>query len=84
MWGVGGLQVYGIGSRRLVYSEVVEGQSNYKKSYLWWFRILACGDSTGSDRIEKDQVGVTPGLVWGKGEEGWCDLLCVCVCVKHL
>ena len=64
--------------------EVVEAQSNYKKSYLWWFRILACGDSTGSDRIEKDQVGVTPELVWGKGRKDsviYCVCVCMCVCV---
>ena len=67
MWGMDGVQVYGICSRRLVYSEIVETKSNYKKSYLWWFSILACGDSTGSDRIEKDRVGVPPGLVWRKG-----------------
>ena len=33
--GEGGLQVYGIYSRRMVYREVVEVRSNYKKSYLW-------------------------------------------------
>ena len=26
---------------------------------------LTCGDSTGRNRIEKDWVGVPPGLVWG-------------------
>ena len=34
-WGVSGLQVYGICSRKVVYSEEVEAQSNYKKSFLW-------------------------------------------------
>ena len=33
--GMGEIKVYGIGSRRLVYKEVVEVQSNYKKSYFW-------------------------------------------------
>ena len=33
--GWGGLQVYGIFSRRLVYSEAVDAQSNYNKPYLW-------------------------------------------------
>ena len=53
MWGVGGLQVHGIRSRRLVYKEVVEALSNYKKSNFWWFGNLAFGDSTGSNLIEK-------------------------------
>ena len=63
MWGVGGLQVYGIGSRIFVYIEVVEPGSNYKKSYLWWFTNTACDDSNRSNRIEKDRVGVPPRLV---------------------
>ena len=33
--GGGGLQVHGIGSRRLMYKEVVEVGSNYKNSYFW-------------------------------------------------
>ena len=32
---VGGLQVHGIGSRRLVHKEKVEVRSNYEKSYFW-------------------------------------------------
>ena len=70
VWGVGGLQVHGTCSRRLLYSEEAEAQSNYKKPYFWWFRNLACGDSTGSNRIEKGRVGVPPRLVWGKGGGG--------------
>ena len=31
--------VHGICGRRLLYSEAVEARSNYKKSYLWRFRI---------------------------------------------
>ena len=57
--------------------EVVEPRSNYKKSYLWWFRNIACGDPTGRNGIEKDRVRVDPGLDWGKGEKGWYDLVCV-------
>ena len=34
MWSVGGLQVQGIRSRRLVYKEMVEVQSSYKKILL--------------------------------------------------
>ena len=70
MWSVGGLQVYGICNCRVVYSELVEVWSNYKKSYLWWFRNPACGYSTGSKQIEKDQFGVPPGLFWGVGGGG--------------
>ena len=70
MWRLGGLQVYGICSHRLVFSEVVEAWSNYKKFYLWWFRNPACGDSAGSNRIQKDRVGAPLGLVWGIGEGG--------------
>ena len=33
-------------------------------------------DSTESNPIEKDRIGVRPGVVWGKGEEGWCDVVC--------
>ena len=46
------------------------------RSYLWGFRNIAFGDSTGSNRIEKDWL---PGLVWGKKREGFlgqCDLVC--------
>ena len=64
--------MYGICCR----SEVVEARSNYKKSYLRGFRNAACGDSTGSNRIEKDWIRVPLALAWGKGG-GWCDLVCV-------
>ena len=63
----------------LAYNEEVEAQSNYKKSYLWWFGNPA-SDSNGSNRIEKECVGVTPRISSGRGEERLCDL----VCVKHL
>ena len=63
MWGVGRLQVHGIRSRRLVYKEVVQARSNYKKSYFLLFGNPVCGDSTGSNRIEKDQGRVSPRLV---------------------
>ena len=70
MWDVGGLEEHGIFNRRLVYNEIVEGRSDYKKSYLWWFENIACGDSTGNSQIEKDLVRVPSGFVWGKGREG--------------
>ena len=52
MQGMSGLQVYWICSSRPLYSEVVEARSNSKKSYFWWFRNRACGDSIGSNFIE--------------------------------
>ena len=76
MWGVGRLQVRGIRSRRLVFKEVVEHRSNHKKCYFWWFGNTACGDPSGSDRIEKDQGRVSPRFAWGKGEKQQCDLVC--------
>ena len=57
------VQVHGVCSCRMVYREIVERRSDYKKSYLWRFRNPARGDSTGSNRIEKDRVRLPPGLV---------------------
>ena len=37
---------------------------------MWWLRNLASCDSAGSKQSKKSQVGVPPGLVWGKGGEG--------------
>ena len=51
---VGGLQVHEIRGCRLMYKEVVEALSKYKKSNFWCFRNSACGDLTGSYRIEND------------------------------
>ena len=71
MWGVRGLRVHGIWNCRLVYREVVEAWSDYKKS---------CGDLEilpAGGRIEKDRSYVPPEFVWGKGEEG---VVCLSVC----
>ena len=65
MWSVGGLQVY-ISCCR---SEVVEARSNYKN--------FTCGDSTGSNRIEKTGLVYLLDLFGGIREEGWGDLMCV-------
>ena len=54
------MQVHGVCSCRMVYREIVERRSDYKKSYLWRFRNPAFGDSTGSNRIEKDRVCLPP------------------------
>lgn len=43
-------------------------------------RNVTCGDSSGSDRVEKDWVRVLPGLVWGKEKKSmvvWRDLVSV-------
>ena len=63
MRGVSRLQVHGICGRRLVFREVVEAGSNY---------TTAWDDSSGSNRIEKDQIRVLPGLyVCGEGAGLW-------------
>ena len=51
MWGMGGLQVYGICSCRLVYKEVIEVRSNYKKSYLWWCWLLRLNPGTQGEHL---------------------------------
>ena len=53
---MGGLQKHGIGSKKLVYKEVVEVRSNNKKSWFWRFGNPTCGDLSGSNRIEKDKI----------------------------
>ena len=60
-----------------MYSEVVEGRSNYKKSYLLWFRNPTSDYSTKSDQIEKNQVGVPAWILSGKGG-GWVMWFSVC------
>ena len=62
MRGVSRLQVHGICGRRLVFREVVEAESNY---------TTAWDGSSGSNRIEKDQIRVLPGLVVGGGGAVW-------------
>ena len=52
--------MYGIRDHKLVYKEVVEALSNYKKSYFWWYGNPACCDATGSNRIENDQACAPP------------------------
>ena len=37
----------------------------------------ACGDSTGSKRIEKDKVVYLLDLFGGRWKKGQCDLVCV-------
>ena len=69
MRGVGRLQVHEIRSCRLLYKEVFEVLSNFKKSYFWWFGDPTCGDSTGGNRIEKDQGRVCARLFPGKWED---------------
>ena len=70
MWGVGGMQVHRIRGRRLVYREVVETLSNYKKSYFWRYGNPICGDATRCNRIENDQARVLSRPAWGTRGEG--------------
>ena len=49
--------MHGIRSRKLVYKEVVEALSNYKRSYFWCFGNTACGDPTESNWIEEWKRG---------------------------
>ena len=72
----GRLQVHGIGRCRPVYKEVVEVRSNYKKSSFWWFGNPACGDSTGSNWIEKNKIVYLLDLFVRMGEKGHCYLVC--------
>ena len=53
-----------------MYREVVKAWSDCNKYYLCWFRNIVSGDSAGSNRIEKDRICVTPGLVLGEWGEG--------------
>ena len=71
-----GLQVHGIGRRRLVYKEVVEVWQNYKISYFWWFGNSACGDSVGSSQTENNKVAYLLHLFGGMGKKGHSDLAC--------
>ena len=51
----------------LIYRDVAEARLNFRRSYLWWFRNLACGDLIGNNGIQNEPVDVPPGLVWGEG-----------------
>ena len=55
--------------------ELVEAGAECK-SYLWWYRNIACGDSTGSNQIEKTCF-VYLQVLSGLPGEGWCDLVYV-------
>ena len=68
------LRVHGIGNLKLVYKEVVEVRSNYKKSYFWWFGNPTCGGSAGRNQIEKDIVYLL-NLFEGMGKKGHCNLV---------
>ena len=51
----------------LINREVAEARLNFRRSYLWWFRNLACVDLSGNNGIQNEPVDVSPGLVWGEG-----------------
>ena len=54
---------------KLVYKEVVEALSDYKRFNLWWFGDLACGDPTGSNWIKNNLGRVSLGVIWRKRVE---------------
>ena len=76
MWSVGELQVYEIFSHRLMYSEVNEARSNYKKTYFWSFRNFTCDDSTGTEPIKKNRLVNLLDLFGGRERKGGV-ILCV-------
>ena len=63
MWGVGGLQVHGICSRRLVYKEVVEVRSDYKKFYFWWCWLLRLNPGLRGEHLTIQLLWATAGLL---------------------
>ena len=74
---VGRLQVHGIFNRRLVHREVAEDRLNYKRTYLWWFRNPAFGDSIlGLARLKKTGFMCLLRLFGERGRRSWCDLVC--------
>ena len=94
---MGGVQMHGIGSRKLVYKEVVEVQSNSKKFYFWWFGNPVCVDSAGSNWTKTDKFIYLLDLFdfEGMGKKGHCDLVCgapvddwvnagLCWCLIHV
>ena len=66
---VGGMQIHGTRGRKLVYKEVVEALLNYQKYYFWWCGNPDCGDTTGSNQIEKFQAHVPSRPAWEKRGE---------------
>ena len=86
MWDTSRLRMHGI----LQLLEVLQAQWEDKRSYLWYFKNLACGDLLERDGIKKYWIHVFPGLVlrkWGRscGVVGFsmcgvlfCELMVVC------
>ena len=60
----------------LVYREIVDGRSDYKKSFCGDVGNVTCGDSTGSNWTEKDRIRDLLDLFGGRCKKGWCDLVC--------
>ena len=67
LWcGVGGglkCMVFGIRSRRLVYKEVIEVWSNYKKSYFWWCWLLRLNPGARGKHLTSYLLWTTAGLL---------------------
>ena len=69
MWGAGGIQLYGIRDRRLVYKEVVQALSN--------LGILLVVIRLGVTGLKKTKLVYLVDVFEGRWENGQCDLMCV-------
>ena len=63
MWGVCELQAHGICNRTLVYKEVVEVQSDYKKSHFWWCWLLQLNLGTRGEHLNRQLSWVVAWLL---------------------
>ena len=52
--------------------KVLEVLLNYKRSYLWSLKNLACSDSTESDGVVKDWISMFHGVTLRKRGERGC------------
>ena len=62
---------------KLVYKEVVEALSDYKRFNFWWFGSPACGDLTGNNWIKNNLGRLSLRLVWRRREKWQYNLVCV-------
>ena len=67
--------MYPICSRRLLPMKVLEVLLNYKRSYLWSLKNLACSDSTESGGVVKDWISMFHGVTLRKWGKRGCSLL---------
>ena len=55
--------------------KVLEVLLNYKGSYLWSLKNIACSDSTESDGVVKDWISMFHGVTLRKWGKRGCSLL---------